>query len=108
MWVAKGALLTFWLVGFGTLVMLYLRVYRGMPSNSAVDARVFGFYTVYSVAWWVGAVVCLAIAFGLSYRWKGPVGLWVFLAVTDLIPAGILALFLTLVAKGHEALKNSQ
>jgi hypothetical protein len=31
MWVVKSALLTFWLVGFGTLVMLYLsRVCTGV------------------------------------------------------------------------------
>jgi hypothetical protein len=108
MWVVKGALLTFWLVGFGTLLMFYLRVYRGLPSNSAVDARNFGALTIYSVAWWVAVVACVAIGFGLSYRWRGPLGVWVFLAVTDLIPAGALALLLALLAKLHEAVRNTQ
>jgi hypothetical protein len=106
--VVKGALLTLWLVGFGTLLMLCLRIYRGMPSNYGVDGRIFGALTIYSVAWWIAVVACIAFGFGLSYRWRGPLGVWVFLAVTDLIPAGAPALLLALLAKVHEALRNSQ
>jgi hypothetical protein len=108
MWVIKGALLAFWLVGFGTLVMLYLQVYRGMPSNIAIDYRIFGRLTIYSVVWWVAVVACVAVGFGLSFRWRGPLGMWVVLALTDLVPAGALALLLALLAKVHEAVRNSQ
>jgi hypothetical protein len=107
MWVVKGALLTFWLAGFGTLLMLYLRLYRGLPTNSAIDYRIYGNLTIYSVGWWVAAIVCMAIGFGLSYRWRGPVGLWVFVAVTDLVPAGALALFLVLFVTLRRAVRAS-
>ena len=100
MWlvVVKGVLLSFWLVGFGTLLMLYFRLFRGMPTNSAIDYRTFGHLTIYSVAWWVAAAVCIAIGFGLSYWRRGPISFWVFVAVSDLVPGGALALFLVLVA----------
>jgi hypothetical protein len=42
MWVVEGALLSFWLVGFGTLVMLYLRVFRGVTGIVAIEYRIFG------------------------------------------------------------------
>ncbi|HXM15918.1 MAG TPA: hypothetical protein VN933_11800 [Candidatus Eremiobacteraceae bacterium] len=101
-------MLTFWLVGFGTMVMLYLRIYRGMPSNIAVDYRFFGYLTIRSVAWWVAVGVCIAIGFGVSYWWRGPLSLWVFLAVTDLVPAGALALFVVLLSKAQEAIRSNQ
>jgi hypothetical protein len=105
MWILKGFLLALWLVGFGTLLTLYLAIYRTLPPNTAVSTSVFGLYTVYSGAWWLGVIACVAVSFAVSNVWTGPRSLWLFLAVTDVIPVGLLALFLTLVAKLHAAAK---
>jgi hypothetical protein len=52
-----------WLVSFGTIAYLWLALYRRLPSGTAVAARVFAGYTVYSVFWWVGVTACFVITF---------------------------------------------
>lgn len=103
MWFAKGTLLALWLFGFGTMAYLYVAVFRHTPPNSAVDIRVITGLTIQSPLWWTGLVVCLVLGLAVARSWSGPVGLWITLATTGLIPAGCLALFLVLVYKMKQA-----
>jgi hypothetical protein len=103
MWIFKGTLLALWLVGFGTLLTLYLAVFRALPNNTAVDATVFALCTIRSAVWWIALVTCFAASIALTRAWKGPLAFWIILAVTGLIPAGALALFVTLFVKAHYA-----
>ena len=97
MWILKGSFLGLWLFGFGTIGLLYLSVYRHLPPNSSVAVGVITAHTTQNWFWWMALVVCL-LAGGLIVRsWSAPLILWIALAVTGAIPAGLLALFITLV-----------
>jgi hypothetical protein len=99
MWILKGTLLALWLFGFGTMAWLYLAVYSHLQPNSAVGVSVFTAYTTQNPLWWAALVVCLVLGLAIARSWSGPVGLWIALLVTGLIPAGCLALFLVIVYK---------
>ncbi|SRR6266699_3892439 len=103
MWIAKGALLGMWLFGFGTIGLLYVRVFRYLPPNSAVGMSVITVYTVHNPLWWTALVLCLVGGLAVARSWSGPLSLWIWLAVTGLIPAGLLTLFLVLVYKLKQA-----
>jgi hypothetical protein len=99
MWIAKGTLLGLWLAGFGTLALLYFAVYRHLPRNSAVDYRLITRFTTADPFWWVALAGCLAIGYIITRIWAGPLGIWIGLAITGLIPLGFLTMFITLVMK---------
>jgi len=96
MWMAKGTLLALWLFGFGNIAWLYFALYRHVSSNSAVDIRLIIALTTQNPLWWIGLVVSFVLGYGIARSWSGPLGLWIALLVTGLIPAGCLALFLVL------------
>src|SRR5690348_196053 len=99
MWIAKGTLLALWLFGFGTMAWLYFALYRNLPPNSAVDIRLITALTTQNFFWWAGLVVCLVLGYGIARSWSGPLLLWIAFALTGIIPAGFLALFLVLAYK---------
>jgi hypothetical protein len=99
MWIAKGTLLGLWLLGFGTIAYLYLAIFRHLPPNSAVGVTVFTAYTIQNPLWWTALVACLVLGYAIARSWSGPLGVWIALLVTGLIPAGCLALFLVLAYK---------
>ncbi len=103
MWIAKGTLLALWLFGFGTMAYFYFAIFRHMPRNSAVGMSVITAYTVHNPLWWTALVLCLVLGLAIARSWPGPLGLWIALLVTGLIPAGCLALFLTVVFKMRQA-----
>jgi hypothetical protein len=103
MWIAKGALLGLWLFGFGTLGLLYLRVFRHMGPNSAVGVSVITSQTTHSPLWWTALVVCLVLGLAVAHSWRGPLVVWIALAVTGLIPTGFLTVFIVLLWKTREA-----
>ena len=73
----------------------------------SVDIRVITGYTIQNPFWWTSLVVCLVLGYAIALSWSGPPILWIALLVTGLIPAGFLALFITLavmlehVSRGH-------
>jgi hypothetical protein len=99
MWVLKGSLLALWLFGFGTMALLYFAVYRNLPPSSAVGVTVITGYTSQNPLWWTALVLCLVLGLAIARSWRGPLGLWIALLVTGLIPAGFLTLFLALLYK---------
>ena len=99
MWILKSALLGMWLFGFGTMAFLYFAIYRNLPPNSSVDYRLITRYTIENPVWWAALAGCLALGYAVVRSWSAPPILWVEVLVTGLVPAGFLALFLTLVAK---------
>jgi len=70
-----------------------------MPPNSAVDYRLITRLTTDDPFWWVALAGCLAIGYVVTRIWTGPLGVWIGLAITGLIPAGFLALFIALLMK---------
>lgn len=103
MWIAKGTLLALWLFGFGTMAYFYLAIFRHMPSNSSVDIRSIAGLTSQNPFWWTALVVCLVLGLAIARSWSGPLGLWIALAVTGMIPAGFFTLFLALMYKLKQA-----
>jgi hypothetical protein len=99
MWIAKGTLLALWLFGFGTMAWLYFALYRHLQPNSAVGLSVITGLTTQNPFWWAALVVCLVLGYTIARSWSGPLGVWIALAVTGLIPAGCLVLFLVLACK---------
>jgi hypothetical protein len=99
MWIAKGRLLAAWLFGFGTMAWLYFALYRHLPPNSAVSISIFPGLTTANPFWWAALLVCFVLGLAIARSWSGPLGLWITLLVTGLIPAGSLTLFLLLVYK---------
>ncbi len=81
------------------MALLYFVVYRNLPPNSAVGISVITVYTTQNPLWWTALVVCLVLGFAIARSWSGPLGLWIALLVTGLIPAGLFSLFLVLVYK---------
>jgi hypothetical protein len=73
--------------------------YRNLPPNSAVGATVITGYTSQNPLWWIALALCLVLGLAITRSWRGPLGLWIALAVTGLIPAAFLALFLVLIVK---------
>jgi hypothetical protein len=106
MWIAKATLLALWLFGFGTMFLLYFTIYRHLPPNSAVDVRALTRRTIRNPFWWAALVACLVVGYSVARWWAVPLGLWIALLVTGLIPAGSLALFLLLVYKGRAYLRQ--
>lgn len=102
MWIAKGTLLALWLLGFGTMALLYFSISRHLPPNSAVDVRSFTARTIHNPLWWTALVVCLVVGFAIARSMSVPLVLWIAVLVTGLIPAGCLALFLMLLYKGKQ------
>jgi hypothetical protein len=103
MWILKGAFLGTWLFGFGTIAYLYFAVYSHLRPNSAVAVSVITSYTTLNPLWWTGLVVCFVLGLAIVRAWSGPLGLWIALLVTGLIPAGLLTVFLVLVYKMKQA-----
>jgi hypothetical protein len=104
MWIGKGILFGIWLFGFGTLAYLYSRLFRHLPPHTSVDARSIGLLTVSNVWWWVALAACLVLGLAVARAWAVPLAVWITMAVSGLIPASVLALFLVIVRK----LKTSQ
>ncbi len=99
MWIAKGTLLALWLTGYATMAWLYFALYRHLQPNSAVGLSAISGLTTHNPFWWAVLVLCLVLGYTIARSWPGPIGLWISLAVTGLIPAGCLALFLVILYK---------
>ena len=103
--IIKSFFLGIWLFSFGTIAYLYLALYRKLPPSTAVSASVFAAHTTYNLFWWIGLVACFALAFVIVKSWPLRPYLWIALAVTELLPVGLLSLFLVLMFKVKEAVK---
>jgi hypothetical protein len=62
------------------------------------DIRLFG-AILSNPFLWLGLVACLAIGLIVARFWPGKPLLWIFLAITELVPLGLSALVLVLVLK---------
>jgi asparagine N-glycosylation enzyme membrane subunit Stt3 len=103
--IVKSLFLGIWLISFGTIAYLYL-AYRRLPPSTMVSPRVFAAYTTYSVLWWAGVAACFVLAFLIVKSWPGRPIFWVTLAVTELLPVGLLAMFLALAARNKEVIDS--
>jgi len=104
--ILKGTLLGTWLFMFGTIAFLYFAIFRRLPHLAGmIDPAVFRHYTTKNPLWWSALAASIVLGCALVGSWpgKGSPVFWVVLLVTDLIPLGLLALFLILVAKLKEA-----
>jgi len=69
-----------------------------------VGTSVFATYLTYNPFWWIALVLCFAIGLLITRPWSGKPALWITLAVTELFPVGLFALFLMVVSKMKEAM----
>jgi len=107
MWIVKGTFLGVWLFSFGTIAYLYLVLFR-RASGGVVAADLIAHFTTQNPRWWIALVLCLALGLFVTHSWSGKPVLWIALAVMELIPMGLLALFLTLVSRNNEAIQKMQ
>lgn len=103
MWILKGSLLGLWLLGFGTMASLYFVSYRYVPRSIITFIPVIAHYTIENPLWWTALVVCFVLGYAIARSWSGPPILWTGLLATGLVPAGLLALFITMVVKLNKA-----
>jgi hypothetical protein len=108
MWILKGTVLGLWAFGFGTIAYLYLRIFRHtppMPPGQATswDFSGIGLSITLNPLWWATLVVCLILGLAITRHWSVPLGLWIVVIVTGVVPAGLLALILVLVYKTKQA-----
>jgi hypothetical protein len=106
LWIIKGLFLGLWLISFGTIAYLYLAVYRRLPSDAAVGIDVFSSLIIHNPFWWIGCTTCLAIGLFVTHSWSGRPALWIVLAVTELFPLALVAMFFTLVARNKEMIEK--
>jgi hypothetical protein len=88
------------------MAWLYIALYSHLPPNSAVSVNVITALTTQNPLWWAALVVCLVLGYAVARPWPGPLGLWIALLVTGLIPAGCLALFIALAYKLKQGIKS--
>src|SRR5258708_5847835 len=101
MWTVKAALLGIWLFSFGTIAYLYLTIFRS--SGGAVAVDLITHFTTHNPVWWIALVACLAVSLFITHSWSGRPILWITLAVTELLPVGLFALFLAMVSRMNDA-----
>jgi hypothetical protein len=111
--IVKSTFLGVWLFSFGTMgylcylyfaLMHKLALIHKVPNGPGEFAPgVFAAYTVYSPVWWIGLMLCLALGFGIVRRAHVKPIVWIALIVTELLPVGVLSLFLILLVKVKEA-----
>ena len=99
MWILKGTWLGLWLFGFGTMAFLFFTTYRNLRPSAAMGMSALAGHTIANPMWWTALVVCLVLGNAVARYWSGPRILWVALIVTGLVPAGFLALILTLTVR---------
>jgi hypothetical protein len=99
MWIVKGTFLGIWLFSFGTIAYLWFSIYRRLPPSTAVGVSVFAAYTTHNVLWWIALALCLAIGLLITRSWPGKPALWIALALTELFPVGLVAMFIILVSR---------
>jgi hypothetical protein len=100
-WILKGSFLGLWIFAFGTLVLLYLEIYRNLGPNTAVAVSVITNYTTRNSLWWAALIISIAVSCLVVRSWPGKGWFWMALMVTFLFPAGLLGLFLAILAKAH-------
>jgi len=102
-WILKGAFLGLWLFAFGTLVFLYVAVFRNLRPNTAVGVSVLASYTTWNPLWWAALRIAIVAGCLVTRSWPGERCFWISLVVTFLFPAGLLGLLLAIVAKSRQA-----
>jgi hypothetical protein len=101
--IIKSLFLGIWLVSFGTITYLYFVLYRRLPRSTAIGSSVFAAYMTYNPFWWAGVLACFMLSFVIVKSWPGRPIFWIALAVTELLPAGMLTMFLILMFKVNAA-----
>jgi hypothetical protein len=102
MWIAKGTLLGIWLLSFGTIAYFVFGLKAVPKPNVTIDVRTYSFSTVANPSWWLWLLACLSLGLIAARSWPGKPILWLGLAVTELFPLGLLALFLVLFLKARQ------
>jgi len=102
-WILKGTFLGLWLFSFGTLVFLYLAVFRNLRPNSGVGLSALVGCTTWNPLWWSALAIAIVAGCLIAHSWPGQRWLWISLTVTFLFPAGLLGAVLALVARSRHA-----
>ena len=70
MWILKGTLLGMSLFGFGTIIHLYLAVYRHLQPHTSVDISSIDLLTRLNPLWWTMGALCLVLGLAIAHRWS--------------------------------------
>jgi hypothetical protein len=68
MWILKGISLSMCLFGLGTIVYLYLTVYRHLGPHTSVDIRSLFLLTALNPLWWMMGGVCFVLGFTIAHK----------------------------------------
>jgi hypothetical protein len=109
--IVKGTFLGVTIFAVGAFVFL-LAFFRSQgpllarPGQQwAIGLNVISHLTIYNAWFWVAFAASIVIGWAIAASWPGrfsPV-FWVVVAVIDLVPAGLLGLFLLLMSRLKEA-----
>lgn len=109
MWIARGTLLGVWLFSFGTIVFFYFSFFPKVVGRTSVDIRTLGTIsidirtlsaiTIANPTFWLWLAACVSLGLIAGRSWRGHAALWITLAVTEIIPVGLLAMVLVLVSR---------
>lgn len=100
MWVLKGTFLGISIFGIG-FTLLTLPTQWGSENQTSTDIRSIYAATIYNPWMWAAFAASIVIGLAIVRSWPGrfsPV-FWVVLVVMDLVPAGLLGLFLLVLSK---------
>jgi hypothetical protein len=102
MWIAKGILLGVWLFSFGWLSYLVRLYLIGQKFSAGRGPGMFGIellLPVSTLSFWLWLVAWLAIGLATARSFPVKPILWTMMAVTELVPAGLLAMILVLMSR---------
>ncbi len=108
MWALNGTFLGISIFAVGAAVFVLLFQWSRGPllsrSSGTFDIRIIPLVTIYNAWFWAAFAACMVIGWALARSWPGRFSpaFWVVLAVIDLVPAGMLGLFLLLMSKLKE------
>jgi hypothetical protein len=70
--ILRGSLFGMCLFGFGTIVYLYLKIFRNLQPHSSFDIRSLLLLTTLNPFWWGTLAVCLILGLAVAHRWSEP------------------------------------
>ena len=101
-WIARGVVLSIWLFSFGWLFSVVRFFLTARKLSAGQGPGMFGIEVLVPVAhigFWLWLMVCVGIGFLVARSWPGKPILWIGLAVTEIIPVGLLTMLLVLLSR---------
>jgi hypothetical protein len=107
-WMLKGTILALWLFSFGwlaSIARLYLTIKKLTAGRGPGIFGVELLLPISNPSFWLWLVVCFGIGLLVARSWPGRPVVWIGLAVTEIIPIGLLTMVLVLVSRTRAMMK---